>query len=146
MADTQYHRVQTSVWNIFFSLKGTLPRNQWRLAMIIAVAIFTLGLKLPYEDVETDDTIGTGTRPSWLFILWCLSFLWIVSLLSAKRLLDCRRPVGLALAVVIPGLLIILALAAGVSPTEPITIIVFSYIALFMLPALVACARLDADD
>ena len=104
---------QATVWSVFFSLRGSLPRDQWRLAMAAAGSVFVFVLSLLMGDSEPGYARAGPAGPSWLVVAWSLAALGVVTLLCAKRLIDCERPVWLALTVAGPGLLVILALAAG---------------------------------
>ncbi len=135
-----------TVWTIFFSLRGSLPRNQWYLAVVIAVSVFSFVVSLLLGDKGEDYRRSDWSDPSWLFVGLCFAFLCIMTLLCAKRLLDCHRSLWLALPILGPGLLLILVFALGVRPSWSALALIASYLALFALPALIACAAYDADD
>jgi uncharacterized membrane protein YhaH (DUF805 family) len=69
-----------------------------------------------------------------------------VTLLCAKRLLDCERPLWLALTVAGPALFMILAFGTGIEHVWSVTTVLAAYSAVFALPALIACAVYDAED
>ncbi|HEX2842297.1 hypothetical protein [Hyphomicrobium sp.] len=132
-----------TVSSVFFSLRGSLPREQWYLAMVIAVSAFGLVASLLLGG--GDESYGRSEwSPTWPFVVWCLATLCIVTLLCAKRLLNCHRPVWLALPILGPGLLLVFALGTG-APWSTFTLMA-SYLAALTLPGLIACAVYDADD
>ena len=137
---------QATVWSVFFSLRGSLPRDQWRLAMIAAGAVFLFVVSLLLGNSEPDYAASEPAGPSWLVVAWCLAVLCVVTLLCAKRLLDCQRPVWLALTVTGAGLLTISTLATATHHAWPTLAVMSAYFALFALPALIACALHDAED
>ncbi len=133
-------RTSPDVWSVFFSLRGDLPRSQWVLAMCVITALFCLIFSLA--------PAGRGEcSPSWLLVSWSFGLLYVATLICAKRLLNCRRPVWLALPLPALGLLLI-SLLAGVGPPLPASILtlVAVYLAALTLPALLACAAYGADD
>lgn len=134
-----------TVWTIFFSLRGSLPRNQWSLAMVIAVSVFSFVASLLLGGM--DEGYGRSEwSPSWAFVGWSFAVLCIVTLLCAKRLLDCHRPVWLALPILGPGLLLGLVFALGIEPSWSILALMAGYLAALTLPGLIACAAYGADD
>jgi len=133
----------TTVSSIFFSLRGSLPRHQWYLAMVISVAIFTCGLSLLHAG-ENDP--NQPQAASWLLATWCLAFLGGITLLSAKRLLDCRRPRWLALFIPLPGIIPLFALTSGLQTSWSFLAAIAVYLSSFALPAIIACACYDGDD
>jgi len=135
----------TTVSSIFFSLRGSLPRQHWCLAMVISIAVFTFGLSL--LEGKNDPYRHSGHEaPSWLLVLWCVAFLTGLTVLCAKRLLDCRRPMWLALFIPPPGILVILTYAWGMHTSWPLTTFMAAYLTIFALPAFIACALYDWDD
>ena len=76
----------------------------------------------------------------------CLAFLGGITLLSAKRLLDCRRPRWLALFIPLPGFIPVFALASGLQTSWSFLAPIATYLSSFALPALIACACYDGDD
>lgn len=140
MFDSYHPRDTTSVLDVFFSLKGTLPRGQWCLAMIIATAIFHLGVSLLLAAGASEDV-----QPMLVLALWALAFVLTVSLLVAKRLLDIDRPVWLALSITVPGTLMVLGFLSGFRLTDVNSVLLAGYLGMFMIPALVACLRYEDD-
>lgn len=135
-----------TVSSIFFSLRGSLPRQDWHLAMVISSAVFTCGLSLLLDGQDDPYAQSAQEGPSWLLLFWCLAFLGGITLLCAKRLLDCQRPMWLALTIPPPGVLFILALAWGMHTSWPLLTFMAAYLTLFALPALIACALYEWDD
>ena len=115
-------------------------------AMAAAGSVFVFVLSLLMGDSEPGYARAGPAGPSWLVVAWSLAALGVVTLLCAKRLIDCERPVWLALTVAGPGLLVILALAAGGAHAWPTLAVVAAYFTVFSLPALIACALHDAED
>lgn len=132
--------------SVFFSLRGRLPRDQWRWAMVVAGSVFLCVVSLLKGNIDAGDQGSEWAGPSWLMFLWCVTVLCVVTLLCAKRLLDCERPVWLALTVAGPGLLLIPALAMGPHSMQPTLTVMAAYFALFALPALIACAVRGGKD
>lgn len=137
---------QATLWSVFFSLRGSLPRDQWRWAMIAAVAAFAFVVSLLIGNGGADDAAPEWAGPSWPLFAWCFAPLGVVTLLCAKRLLDCRRPMWLALPVPGPGVFLVAALTVAVEYAWPTLAVIIAYSALFALPALIACAICEADD
>lgn len=135
-----------TVSEIFFSLRGTLPRPHWYLAMVASISVFTFGASLFAGSEEEVYPPSTRMAPSWLLLCWCLAFLCVVTLLCAKRLLDCHRPLWLALTIPPPGVLLILAFASKMHASWSMLAVMTGYFALVALPAVLACALYDADD
>lgn len=135
----------TTVFSIFFSLRGTLPRDQWRLAMLASLSVFTSVISVLSSRDKTfaqQDAAG----PSWLLLSLCLGYVAIVSLLCAKRLLNCRRPIWLALAIAPAGVLLSLTFATGTETLPDVLNLLTVYLALFAMPVFITCALYDADD
>lgn len=141
MFDSYHPRDTTSVFDVFFSLKGTLPREQWCLAMITAVAVFHLGVSLLLAAGGHQDV------PSIVLIaLWAFAFVFIVSLLVAKRLLDIDRTVWLALTITVPGIIMTIGFLSGFRLTDVNSVLLACYLGMFMVPALIACLRYESDN
>jgi uncharacterized membrane protein YhaH (DUF805 family) len=132
-----------AIWEMLFSLKGTVSRDQWLPAFSLVASMFGLGVSLLGERAE--ELEGEVGGPSWLLVLWCAATLYCGTLLCAKRLLDCKRPAWLALTVALPGLLLIAGHVIGFWHSWPVlSMFLLGYLALFSLPALIACATCDA--
>lgn len=136
-----------TVSTIFFSLRGTLSRPQWRLAMLAALSVWVFGLSVfGHGEGEVFAPITDEIRPSWPLLCWSLAFVSIGTLLCAKRLLDCRRPVWLALTIPPPGVALSLAIACNMHTSLSLLTVAAGYLAVFAAPAFLACALYDADD
>jgi uncharacterized membrane protein YhaH (DUF805 family) len=135
-----------TLWSVFFSLRGGLSRNEWRWAMVVAGAVFSFVVSLLIGNGEADYATPRRSGSSWPLFALCFACLGVVTLLCAKRLVDCQRPVWLALAVPVPGLLMIAALAVAPQHVWPTLTIISAYAALFALPALIACALYETED
>ena len=137
---------KATLWSVFFSLRGSLPRDQWRWAMIAAVAAFAFVVSLLIGNGGADHAAPEWAGPSWPLFAGCFAVLGIATLLCAKRLLDCRRPMWLALPVPGPGVFMIAALTVAAEHAWPTLAVITAYSALFALPGLIACAICEADD
>lgn len=131
--------------SIFFSLRGTLPRHHWHLAMLASAAIYTLGISVlaggrhnSYADVPAEQ--------NWALVWWSLLYILNATLLCAKRLLDCRRPIWLALTLPAPAVCLLLAYASETHTFWSTPTVAAVFLAPLMFPALAACALYDADD
>lgn len=129
---------------VFFSLDGRLPRDQWRLAMTVAIAVFFLGVSLLHES-EQPSSAKRPAGTAWMLAAWSLTFVCAATLLCAKRLLDARRRLWLALPIPVAGIALIwlFALNAGQAPM-PLKALV-AYLALCTLPALICCAFYESE-
>lgn len=109
--------------------------------MVISIAVFTCGLSLLLEGESHPD------RPdaSWVLTSWCLGFLGGITLLSAKRLLDCRRPLWLALFIPLPSLPVF-AFASGMITSWSLLGVLVVYLLPFAIPAFIACAFYEWND
>lgn len=121
-----------------------MPRDQWHLAMTVAIAVFLLGVSLLHGPEEP----GSAKRPAataWMLAAWSLAFVGVVTLLCAKRLLDARRPLWLALPIPLAGIALIwlFALNAGQAPM-PLKALA-AYLALCTLPGLICCALYESE-
>lgn len=134
-----------TVFSIFFSLRGSLPKQQWRLAMLASVSIFTFVISA-LGSIEEASAPRTGDGPSWLLLGFCLGHVAVVSLLCAKRLLHCRRPIWLALAIAPAGVLLSVAFASGTEALPDVLNLLTGYLALFAMPVFITCALYEADD
>jgi uncharacterized membrane protein YhaH (DUF805 family) len=110
--------------------------------MVISVAVFTCGLSLLLQGESHPDR---PAAPSWVLASWCLAFLGGVTLLSAKRLLDCRRPLWLALFIPLPSLPLF-AFASGMITSPSLLAVLVVYLLPFAMPAFIACAFYEWDD
>lgn len=130
---------------IFFSLKGTLSRQQWSLAMIVATSVFIAAISIAGDAYSGRAT--TELIPSWLLLLLSsIVFICVVSIICAKRLLNCHRPVWLALTVPFPNCLLALSSATDLSDSWPLLTVTALQLSVFSLPAVIACALYDAAD
>lgn len=135
----------SKILSIFFSLRGTLPRDQWCLAMLASLSVFTFLISV-FGSGERYRTHSEEIGPSWFLLCCCLGFVGIVSLICAKRLLNCRRPIWLALSVAPFGVLLSLVFASGMQILPELRNLLALYLALFALPVFITCALYDADD
>lgn len=134
------------MWDVFFSLRGSLPRGVWYPAMIAAMAAFVVGILFYCRNAEGWFALPS-TPPGWVaFFSWCLGFSIVVALLCAKRLLDIPRPAWLAIPLLLTGLLGALALAFQAHTVGTALAVMTLFHAIAALPALIACAIYDPDD
>ncbi|MBR2536876.1 MAG: hypothetical protein IKE66_12470 [Hyphomicrobium sp.] len=113
--------------------------------MLTSLSVFTFVISVFGKDgryLMHSEEIG----PSWFLLFCCLGFVGIISLICAKRLLNCRRPIWLALAVAPFGLLLSLVFASGMQILPELRNMLALYLALFALPVFITCALYDAED
>lgn len=133
------------ILSIFFSLRGTLPRDQWYLAMLTSLSVFTFLISV-FGNGGRYRTLAEEIGPSWFLLCCCLGFVGVISLICAKRLLNCRRPIWLALAVAPFGVLLSLVFASGMEILPELRNMLALYLALFALPVFITCALYEAED
>lgn len=130
---------------IFFSLRGTLPRYHWQLAMLASAGIYALGLSV-LASGRHDAYADVPAEQNWALVWWSIIYILNATLLCAKRLLNCRRPIWLALTLPAPAICLLLAYASQTHTVWSTPTVAAVFLAPMMLPALVACALYDADD
>ena len=135
-----------TVSDVFFSLKGTLTRRDWSLAMIAAASLFLSGASSIVGAGGNADDVSTRPVAMAPLLLMLVAFLCIAALLSAKRLLHCERPVWLALAIPPPAILLAFAYDARADAWSPTLLALAAYFTLFAIPVVLACTRPDPDE
>lgn len=129
--------------DVFFSLKGTLTRRDWGLAMIAAASLFFSGASFIVgagAEVDAFDTRTVAIAPLQLLLIF---FVCVAALLCAKRLLHCERPAWLALTIPPPAILLAFAYEAHIDAWNPALLALAFYFAVVSLPAVLGCTLPD---
>jgi uncharacterized membrane protein YhaH (DUF805 family) len=135
-----------TVSDVFFSLKGTLTRRDWSLAMLAAASLFLSGASSILGAGGHADEASARPIAMTPVLLMLVAFLSIAALLSAKRLLHCKRPVWLALTIPPPAILLACAYDAPADAWNSALVALAAYFTLFAVPAVLACAHPDPDE
>jgi uncharacterized membrane protein YhaH (DUF805 family) len=148
MADIFQEKSRTgacSSFEVFFSLRGSLPRDAWRCAMILSASVFTLGVSLLCRTDEGAFAPPSGAIGRVVLAAWYLGYVTVLAILCAKRLLDIPRPLWLALPIPATGLLCGIAAAMHWHPWALAMALLAALVSTAAVPALLACAFYEPD-